>query len=211
VLYAILISSNQPINFLVIADKYNYSKHVSNILSPLLLPLGFKKRAARFTQSKLSSEYFIYLERSGWNSLSDRPDKLSVIIGISNDAGFECTEKLFRITQMKFPVYYAPFFLDKQDWPAKEILMSGFSPKQLEEIDKYLDSISWQYDSEQSLINLLEEIKTQLINVGLPTINYMKERLLKDSDMSSLSLGMKKIAKQLYLEQLNPISRFPVE
>lgn len=180
-------------------------------MSPLLLPLGFKRRHARFTQRELGLEYFIYIERSSWNSLADRPNKLSVIIGVINGVSHECTEKLFRITQVKFPTFYAPFFLDELDWSAKGSLMASFSQKQLEEIDKYLDSISWQYDSEESLINLLQEIKTQLINVGLPTISYVKERFLKNGDMSSLSLNMKKLAKELYLEQLNPISRFPIE
>ena len=44
--------------------------------------------------------------------------------------------------------------------------MASFSTKQLEEIDKYLESIHWHYNSEESLIELLYEIKIQLINVG---------------------------------------------
>lgn len=186
-------------------------RHLTSTLSPLLLPLGFKRKGTRFTQRELGLEYFIYLERSSWNSLSDRPNKLSLSKGVSNEVSLIFTENLFRITQLKFPIYYAPFFLDKLDWSAKGSLMANFSPNQLQEIDKYLESIFWEYDSEESLINLLQEIKTQLINVGLPTLNYVKERFRIDSDMSNLSSSMKKLTKQIYLEQLNPISRFPIE
>ncbi len=193
------------------ANKYNYSKHLNNTLSPLLLPLGFKRKGAKFTQQELGLSYFVYLERSSWNSLADRPNSLSAIIGVSIEARHTCTEKLFRITQEKFPNYYAPFFLDTLTWPEKCDLFASFSQKQLTRIDKYLDSRSWLYDSEESLINLLQEISVQIINVGLPALNYTKEQFHKGEDMSSLSAGMKNLAKQLYLEQLNPLSRFPIE
>ena len=176
------------------------------------MPLGFKKRGAIFIKGEQPFDYFIYLERSRWNAaLPDRPNELSVFIGISNEAKVESTSTLFRLTKLKFPSYYGPFFLDDLDWAEKGRLMGSFSSKQVEEIDSYLESIQWHYDSEESLVNLLNEIKTQLINVGLPTLNFFIENEVKDIEPFSLRLKIKKRSNQLYVKQLDPISRFPIE
>ena len=96
-------------------------------------------------------------------------------------------------------------------WPEKGDLMASFSAKQLEEIDKYLESINWYYDSEASLIALLHEMGTQLVTVGLPTIDSIKHYEVKDLESFSLSREMKRKSNQLYLMQLDPVSRFPNE
>lgn len=175
------------------------------------MPLGYKRRGARFIRSENGLDYAIYLERSSWNSLTDRPKQLSVIIEVFSDRKLYASTSLFRLTKLKFPSYYAPFFLDNLDWPEKGRLMASFSTEQLGEIDKYLESIHWYYDSEESLVGLLEEVKVQLINVGLPTFSFVNDNGVKEIKSFDLSLEMKRKSNQLYLMQLNSISRFPME
>ncbi|RZL05415.1 MAG: hypothetical protein EOO89_26520 [Pedobacter sp.] len=115
------------------------------------------------------------------------------------------------MTTLKFPSYYSPFFRDDLEWSEKGELMASFSSGQLEEIDQYLKSIHWYYDSEEALIKLLDEIKTQLIVVGLPTIKFVKENAAKELDYYTLRLEMRTKSSQLYLMQLDPKSRFPVD
>jgi len=136
-------------------------------------------------------------------------DQLSVIIEVSSATNAKCDVSLFRMTKLKFPAHYGPFFLDNLDWPEKGALMASFSPQQVDEIDKYLASILWYYDSEESLVNMLREIKAQIINVGFPTISFMKERYHQNLDSSQHSFEMQKKSKGLYLDQLDLISRFP--
>jgi hypothetical protein len=134
-----------------------------------------------------------------------------VVIEVSSDRSRYFSVSLFRITKLKFPDYYSPFFLDDLDWPEKGKLMAGFSTKQLEEIDNYSASISWHYETEESLAGLLEEIKIQLIKVGLPTLEFAKEHGPRELETFAIVQEIKKKSQQLYLQQLDPISRFPLE
>lgn len=109
------------------SDKYNFSKHVSHVVRPVLSQLGFRKKGAIFTK----------------------------------------------------------------------------------EIDKYLDSISWKYKKEEELINLLQELKDQIIKVGIPTISMAENLVNKGLDSFNLSNEMRKYSNQLFLSQLKPDSRFP--
>jgi hypothetical protein len=184
---------------------------VAGILGPVLLPLGFTRRGARFMQEDNGLVYSIYLERSSWNTLTDRPKQLAVIVEAGSDKAKYGSVSLFRLTKLKFPTYYSPFFLDDLDWPGKSALMASFSASQLEEIDNYLDSIDWYYDSEASLVALLHEIAIQVKQVGLPTIGFVKELVVNGLESYNLSLEMKRKANQLYLLQLDPGSAFPNE
>lgn len=87
--------------------------------------------------------------------------------------------------------------------------MAGFSAEQVEEIDKYLESIDWYYDSEESLTGLLHEVSIQLMNVALPTFDFAKNYIDKESDSFDLRSEMKKKSNQLYLIQLDSTARFP--
>ena len=145
------------------------------MLGPVLLPLGYKRHGTRFIQQENGLDYSVYLERSSSNRLTDRPKQLSVFAEVFRDKKLFFSISLFRLTQKKFPSYYGPFFFDDLDWTEKGRLMASFSTKQLEEIDKYLESIHWHYNSEESLIELLYEIKIQLINVGF-TNDFLRKR-----------------------------------
>ncbi len=157
-------------------------------------------------------EFSFNLPRSSWNSLTDRPKNLSVYLEVEFlDQKINYSIPLFRLTKESFPVFYGPFFLDKLSWTEKSNLMAGFTDKQLSEIDNYSESIKWYYDSEESLINLLNEVKEQLINVGLPTIDFVKNHQAADIETSNLNLEIRAKAQELYLMQLDPSSRFPTD
>ena len=89
--------------------------------------------------------------------------------------------------------------------------MASFTEKQLSEIDNYLQSIKWSYNSEESLINLLNEVKDQLINVGLPTVDYFRD--FEEADLMTVYLDQQIRDKinQFYLLQLDNSSRFPLD
>jgi len=118
---------------------------------------------------------------------------------------------LFRVTHVRFPVFYGPFFLEQLSWTEKTNLMASFTDEQLSEINNYSKSINWYYDSEESLIKLLNEIKDQLINVALPTIAIVQNYQITDLESLNLNHEIRKIVQQLYLVQLDPSSRFPTD
>lgn len=189
-------------------DKFNFSKHVSQILTPVLHPLGFRKKGSRFTLEIDGFKYTFEISRSSWNGLPDRPDQLSLHLQVDS-ASVSSSILLHRITKMKFPPYYAPFFKDKLDWSEKESLMKSFSEHEIGEIDKYVDSISWHYASEEELISLLGELTEQIIRVGLPAIENAKFLVIKKLDSFAFSNELRMITGRLYLKQLEPKSRFP--
>jgi hypothetical protein len=45
-------------------DKYNFSKHLSGIVRPVLHPLGFRKKGSRFLQIEDDCMYSIVVSRS---------------------------------------------------------------------------------------------------------------------------------------------------
>lgn len=200
------------INFKFIANNFNYSKNLNAVLGQLLKPLGYRKNGTRFTLSQGLFDFSFNLTRSSWNSLTNRPKYLSVYLEVvSLDRSIGCSIPLFRLTKEPFPVFYGPFFLDKLSWPEKCSLMASFTEKQLSEIDNYLQSIKWSYNSEESLINLLNEVKDQLINVGLPTVDYFRD--FEEADLMTVYLDQQirdKIS-QFYLLQLDNSSRFPLD
>ena len=157
-------------------------------------------------------EFSFNLPRSSWNSLTDRPKNLSVYLEIfSFDRKIDDSIPLFRLTKEPFPIFYGPFFQDKLSWPEKNSLMASFTDKQLSEIDKYSRSIKWYYDSEQSLISLLNEVKEQLMNVGIPAIDFFKNYQLAEMETLNLNLAIRTKVRQLYLKQVDPSSRFPAD
>ncbi len=108
-------------------------------------------------------------------------------------------------------MFYGPFFLEQLSWTEKTNLMASFTDEQLSEINNYSKSINWYYDSEESLIKLLNEIKDQLINVALPTIAIVQNYQITDLESLNLNHEIRKIVQQLYLVQLDPSSRFPTD
>jgi hypothetical protein len=118
---------------------------------------------------------------------------------------------LHRLTKVKFPTYYGAFFLDQLSWTEKSNLMSSFNETQVIEIDKYRDSLKWFYDSEESLIKILNEVKEQLVNVGLLTIDFANNYTKEELKTTDLNREMRNKASELYLEQLELASRFPAE
>ena len=174
------------------------------------MPLGYKRKGARFEKEVNGFNYSIYIERSRWNGIKGHPDKLSVDIEMSGNNLF-FSHSLFRITKLKFPPYYSPFFQYKLDWEEKGNLMASFSEEQVAEIDKYVESIQWHYSSEESLVELLEELKIQLCIVGLPAMDLAKEHTINQRESFEYTGIFTGKLKELYLMQLPPISRFPIE
>lgn len=89
--------------------------------------------------------------------------------------------------------------------------MRSFTYTQVLEIDKYRDSLKWYYDSEESLIKLLNEVKEQLVNVALPTIDFANNYATEELEPKDLDRELRKKATELYLVQLEFTSRFPTE
>ncbi len=87
--------------------------------------------------------------------------------------------------------------------------MQSFSETEMNEIDSYLDSISWKYKKEEELITILQELKDQIIKVGVPTISMAESLVNKELDSFDFSNEMRKYSSQLFLSQLKPDSRFP--
>lgn len=190
-------------------DKYNFSKLLSQILRPVLSPLGFKKKGSNFVREIDGSLYVIQISKSVWNGPIG-PDQLSLYIRVISE-DLNSSILLHRPTTLKFPSHYAPFFQDKLDWPEKSVLMQSFSKQEKKEIDEYINSIGWKYHNEEELISLFEELKDQILKVGIPTLNDAEYLDKKDSNSFSFSDKMRKHSNRLYLSQLNSESRFPEE
>lgn len=189
-------------------DKYNFSKHLSEIIRPVLKPIGFKKKGSNFTKETDGSTFAFEISRSSWNGLPDRPDQLNLDIRVVSN-NLNSTIILHRPTNEKFPNYYAPFFQDKLDWSEKSRLMQSFSEMEIKEIDKYLDSISWKYGNEEELIILVQELLNQIIKVGIPTIHMAENLIHKGLDSLDFSSEMRKYSNRIFLSQLDIDSRFP--
>lgn len=69
--------------------------------------------------------------------------------------------------------------------------------------------MKWYYDSEESLIKLLNEVKEQLVNVALPTIDFANTYATEELETKDLNCAMRKKTSELYLVQLELTSRFP--
>ena len=190
------------------SDKYNFSKHLSQIVKPVFRQLGFRKKGAIFTKEIDGVSYAFDIARSSWNGLPDRPDELSIHVRVVT-TNLNSTVLLHRITNKKFPSRYAPFFQDTLEWTEKSKLMQSFSETEMNEIDSYLDSISWKYKKEEELITILQELKDQIIKVGVPTISMAESLVNKELDSFDFSNEMRKYSSQLFLSQLKPDSRFP--
>lgn len=188
-------------------DKYNFSKHLTQVLKPALSQLGFKKKGAKFISETEGLTFVFEISRSRWNG-APGPDELSLHIHVIS-AGINSTILLHRPTIIQFPSHYAPFFQDKLDWTEKSILMQSFSDEEKKEIHNYLDSISWKYHNEEELVTLFQELKNQIIEVGIPTLKEVKGLVNNGLNSFSLSDEMRKHSSRLYLRQLNPESRFP--
>ena len=195
-------------NYLM-ADKYNFSKLLSQIISPVLGPLGFKKKGAKFVRKIDGSSYVIQISKSVWNGPIGS-NQLSLYIHVISE-DLDSSVLLHRPTTLKFPSHYAPFFQDKLDWPEKSALMQSFSKQETEEIDEYINSISWKYNNEVELTSLFEELKDQILKVAIPTLDIAEYLDKNDSNSFSFSDKMRKHAKRLYLSQLNAESKFPEE
>ena len=155
-------------------------------------------------------EISINLPRSSWNSLTDRPKEFCLYIEVESfDKRTIISFPLHRLTKLPFPSYYGPFFLDQLSWTEKSDLMRSFTAAQVLEIDKYRDSMKWYYDSEESLIKLLNEVKEQLVNVALPTIDFANTYATEELETKDLNCAMRKKTSELYLVQLELTSRFP--
>lgn|GEM_PF-2135548 len=182
------------------------------VLGQFLNPLGYRKKGTRFILNQGFWEFSFNLSRSSWNSLTDRPKNLSVYLEVGSlEREINVSIPLFRLTKEPFPVFYGPFFIDKLSWTEKSNLMANFTDEQLSKIDNYSKSLNWYYNSEESLINLLNEVKEQLINVGLPTIDFAKNYQVADLKTLNLNSEIRKKIKQLYLMQLDSSSRFPTD
>ena len=157
-------------------------------------------------------EFSINLPRSSWNSLIDRSKEFCLYLEVESFYNRTTISfPLHRLTKLPFPSYYGPFFLDQLSWTEKSDLMRSFTDTQVLEIDKYRDSLKWYYDSEESLIKLLNEVKEQLVNVALPTIDFAKNYATEELDPKDLDRELRKKAIELYLVQLEFTSRFPTE
>lgn len=89
--------------------------------------------------------------------------------------------------------------------------MSTYNEDQISEIDKYRHSLNWYYDTEQSLIEILKEVKEQIVNVALPTINFGIAYIKDNLDIKFLYRKMSRYSTEKYLNQLDINSRFPLE
>jgi len=157
-------------------------------------------------------KFSINLPRSSWNTLTDRPKEFRLYLEVESfDKRTIISFPLHRVTKLPFPSYYGPFFLDQLSWTEKSDLMRSFTDMQVLEIDKYRDSLKWHYDSEESLIKILDEVKEQLVNVALPTIDFANTFKPEELEAKNLDLEMRKKASELYLMQLELTSRFPTE
>lgn len=89
--------------------------------------------------------------------------------------------------------------------------MRSFTDTQVLEIDKYADSLNWYYDSEESLLKLLNEVKEQIVTVALPTIDFAMNYATQELEPKDFDRALRKKASELYLAQLALTSRFPTE
>jgi hypothetical protein len=89
--------------------------------------------------------------------------------------------------------------------------MRSFTDSQVLEIDKYVDSLNWYYDSEESLLKLLNEVKEQVVTVALPTIDFATNYATAELEPKDLDHALRKKASELYLAQIVLTSRFPIE
>jgi hypothetical protein len=196
----------------MIIGNFNYSKNLTAVLGQVLKPLGYKKKGNRFTLIQSYLTFSINFQRSSWNSLTDRPKEFSVDLEIESfDKGINISFPLNRLTKVPFPSYYGPFFLDKISWEEKTALMNSFTDIQILEIDRYRNSLNWYYDSEESLIQILNEVKEQLIKVALPTIDFVNDYLRKNPDSKNLYRMIRKKSEEFYLMQLEFTSRYPTD
>ena len=162
--------------------------------------------------SESEFEFSINLPRSSWNNLTDRPKEFSLEIEVySSQFHISFSITLFRLTKEIFPSIYGPFFQDKLTWTEKSDLMRTYNEDQISEIDKYRHSLNWYYDTEQSLIEILNEVKEQVINVAVPTIVFGIAYIRDDLDIKFLYRKMSKHSTELYLNQLDIDSRFPLD
>lgn len=137
------------------AELFNFSKHVSEIVKPLMKLLGYKKKGLHFMRENGIYIEEIWIQKSQWN-MADGENQFYVNLYIYDTEKSDrriYEHRIPRIPKVKFPPRYDEYYRD-----FSHDSRSTFSKEEEEAIHEYMQSMWWTYKDEDELRVLLDEL-----------------------------------------------------
>ncbi len=152
-------------------EPFNFTQYLREILRPTMKEKGFVLRHSKFLRSRDDHSEVVWIQRCSWNLPGFSPCEFFVNIGIKTD-DMEDYVRLDRPTTFPFPPHYEPFCtnkIEKFDAEARTNRMNSFTPQQRSQINDYLRSRAWIYNSEIQLKSQLELLR-ETLNQGIENL-----------------------------------------
>jgi hypothetical protein len=174
------------------AEQFNFSKHLRQIIRPVLASFGFRMKGTKFNRylPELPYSHEVCFQRSQFNN-SISPSTFYLNLALTSDDNQYFTQgRIDRITNEVLPEPCKVLGLRSLSNEHRIEIINSLTEEQKSQYLLYMKSKRWEYFSEEELIELFNESKSILIEICSPFFSLLDDRAcsgLKSGDLTVIA------------------------